>query len=281
MLDTLTIVLMLVAALLHASWHSLVKFGADREVVLVGMGAVAGALSMLAAPFVQLPKGDVWLVIMASVSLHVGYKFALARSYGLGELGQAFPLARGFVPLFSTVIAFIILGQLPSWSQLTGIAIVSGGLLLLAVYSLRSKDGLPLIVLAVFAGLMVAGYGVVDAYGSRRSGDWLSFTVWLIVTDTLVFGIVIFSLRGPILLKQLWRERFRIWTAGILGLLSFGVFIWALSRNVVGSVSALRESSVVFATLIGMTMHRERPAAAKLASVFLITLGLGLITALR
>ena len=83
------------------------------------------------------------------------------------------------------------------------------------------------------------------------------------------------------LLKQLWHERSRIAIAGILGLLSFSVFLWALSRNMVGSVSALRESSVLFATLIGIAIHREQPRPEKLAAVFLIVLGLGLIASMR
>ncbi len=255
MFNASTIGLLLVAGLLHALWHSLVKFGAEREVVLVGMGAIAGAASSLALPFVSFPSPQVWSIIFGSVTLHVAYKFALARTYSLGEFGRAFPLARGFVPLFSTVIAFIVLGQVPSVPQLVGIGVVSAGLFLLTAQSLSLKNGPALAGLAPIIGLTVAGYGVLDAYGSRLSRDWFSFTAWLVVADSLIFGLALYAIKGSIVLKRLRAEWFRVVIAATLGLLSFSIFIWALSRNGVGAVAALRESSVFFAAVIGMVAH--------------------------
>jgi hypothetical protein len=113
-LDPLTIILMLMAALLHAGWHSLVKSGADQMVTLAGMGTVASVAALAALPFVSLPPPAVWPVLAASVALHVGYKLCLARAYAYGDLGEAFPLARGMVPLFATAIALTTLGQVPS-----------------------------------------------------------------------------------------------------------------------------------------------------------------------
>src|SRR4051812_49091723 len=128
MLDSITVLLMLLAALLHASWHSLVKYGGDQKLVLAGMGLVAAAVAMCALPFLPLPPVTVWPVMAISVLLHVGYKLALARSYAFGDLGQAYPLARGLVPLFSTAIAFIFLSQVPAGGQMIGICVVSSGL---------------------------------------------------------------------------------------------------------------------------------------------------------
>src|ERR1700752_893783 len=94
-LDSLTIVLMLLAALLHAGWHSLVKGGADQTATLAGMGIVASLAAFAALPFVPVPPPAVWPVLALSVGLHVGYKLCLARAYSHGDLGEAFPLARG------------------------------------------------------------------------------------------------------------------------------------------------------------------------------------------
>ena len=142
MLDLLTIVLMLLAGLLHASWHSLVKYGPDQVLVLAGMGLVAAMLAVCALPFLPFPSAPVWAVIAGSVFLHVGYKLALARSYALGELGQAYPLARGFVPLFSTIIAFALLRQSPTAGQIAGIALVSAGLLWLSAHTRCCVSGI-------------------------------------------------------------------------------------------------------------------------------------------
>lgn len=281
MLDLLTIVLMLLAGLLHASWHSLVKYGPDQVLVLAGMGLVAAMLAVCALPFLPFPSAPVWAVIAGSVFLHVGYKLALARSYALGELGQAYPLARGFVPLFSTIIAFALLRQSPTAGQIAGIALVSAGLLWLSAHSVRGGVDRRLLLAALAAGATVAGYSVADAYGTRLAGDWAAFTAWLVVVDSLSFSLLIYWRRGPQLWRDLWRFRGKMAVAGVLGLTSFSVFLWTLSRSPVGAVTALRESSVLFAAFLGIVVYGEKPSRQRLAATAVIAAGLIVIAALR
>jgi drug/metabolite transporter (DMT)-like permease len=281
MLDALTIVLMLFAGLLHASWHSLVKYGGDRILVLAGMGLVAAAAAACALPFLPAPAPAVWPVIAASVVLHVGYKLALARSYAFGDLGQAYPMARGFVPLFSTAIAFALLAQTPPPVQVLGIGLVSAGLIWLAVDSIRGGVDRRLFVAALATGFTVAGYSVLDAYGTRLNGEWASFTAWLIVCDAGTFSVVVYAMKGRALWSGLWHDRTRMLVSGVLGLLSFSVFLWALSRSPVGPVSALREASVLFATILGIAVYKERASLHKAAAAGLIVMGLVVIAAVR
>jgi drug/metabolite transporter (DMT)-like permease len=281
MLDLLTVVLMLLAGLLHASWHSLVKYGSDQVLVLAGMGLVAAMVAACALPFLPVPSAPAWAVIVGSVFLHVGYKLALARSYVLGDLGQAYPLARGFVPLFSTIIAFALLGQSPSAGQIFGIVLVSLGLIWLSAHSIHGGVDRRLFLAALAAGATVAGYSVADAYGTRLDGNWAAFTAWLIIADTVSFSLLIYWMRGPQLWRDLWRFRAKMVVAGLLGVVSFSVFLWALSRSPVGAVSALRESSVLFATLIGVAVHGEKPSLHKTAAAALIAAGLITIAAMR
>ncbi|NDB69891.1 MAG: hypothetical protein EB015_18200, partial [Methylocystaceae bacterium] len=113
MIDSSTIALMLLAALLHASWHALIKSAANGVAALAGMGLVATVIASLILPFIPPLPTSAWPIIAGSVCLHCGYKFALAYSYRFGDLGQAFPLARGFVPLFATILAFLVLKEAP------------------------------------------------------------------------------------------------------------------------------------------------------------------------
>ena len=274
MLDSLTIGLMLIAALLHASWHALVKSGTDQMIVLAGMGLVAAFVAACALPFVATPSTSVWLIIACSVGLHLGYKLGLARSYALGDLGQAYPLARGLVPLFATVIAFLFLGQEPSGFQIAGIFIVSSGILWLAVHSIRRGVDQRIFIAAATAGLAVAAYSTVDAYGVRIAGDWLSFTAWLIFVDSGSFFILIYLVKRDALWADLWKWRIRTLVSGLFGTMSFSVFIWALSRSPVGPVSALREASVLFATLIGIAFYREPRSWQRVGAAVTIMLGL-------
>jgi len=281
MIDSLTVTLMLLAALLHASWHSLVKYRDDQNVVLAGMGLVAAVIALPAISFLPLPPLAVWPVIAGSVLLHVGYKLALARSYVLGDLGQAYPLARGFVPVLSTAIAYLFLSQFPTANQLMGITVVSAGLLWLALHSMHAGVDRRLFLAAATVGFIVASYSVVDAYGTRISGNWASFTAWLIVIDSLTFSGLIYAIKGQELWTSIWRHRGRMLVSGSLGIVSFSVFLWALSRSPVGPVSALRESSVLFATLIGAVMHRESKSIHKMAGAGLLMAGLIIVAAMR
>lgn len=281
MLDSLTVTLMLIAAVSHASWHALVKSAADGIATLAGMGLVAGLIAACCLPFLPVPPLEVWPVIAGSVCLHFGYKLALARSYKLGDLGQAFPLARGFVPLFAALFAFVFVGEIPRGGQVAGIVCVSGGLLWLAADSIRGGIDRRIFVAALVAGLMVAGYAVVDAYGTRLTGNWLSFTAWLVFVDSGSFFLLIYLAQRRKLLTTLWDNRVRTLASGILGIASFGVFLWALSRSAVGPVAALRESSVLFAAIIGMVFHGERRSAHRLGAAALIVAGLMVITIVR
>ena len=273
-MDLLTIVLMLLAGSLHAGWHGLVKSGVDQTANLAGMGIVAALPAMAVILFAPIPPATVWLVLLVSVAFHVGYKLCVANAYANADLGEAFPLARGAVPLFATAIAFLLLGQTPSAGQCAGIVLISGGLMVLALARLRrSFDGV-LLAATAGAGLAVAAYSVVDSYGTRLSGNWVDYTAWLIVVDNVTFLLVARLVRGRALWVTLSAMKGRVIASGLLGLISFGVFMWALSRNPVGAVSALRETSVFFAILIGILLHREPLSGRRIGAGLLIVAGI-------
>jgi drug/metabolite transporter (DMT)-like permease len=273
-LDFTTVAIMLTASVLHASWHSLIKSGGDRIGTLAGMGLVASIAVFPAVFFLPSLSAASWAVIFVSVSLHVGYKLCLSVAYNQGDLGQAFPLSRGAVPLFAMLIAFGSLGQIPSDSQLLGILLVSAGILTLTLDRVVNLPRWPLVFAAAGAGLTVACYSVLDGYGTRLAGNWASYTSWLIITDNLAFLTIARIIRGRALWTTLAVEKTRIIASGLLGLASFGIFLWALSRQPVGPVSALRETSVLFAVLIGVAMHREPFSLRRLCGGALIVLGI-------
>jgi len=273
---------MLLAAVLHASWQALVKSGQSALNVLTGMCLVSAAVATAALPFVSVPPRGAWPVLGVSILFHSAYRVALARAYAHGDLSQAFPLARGFVPLFATVIAFITLGQLPAVGQLIGIAAISCGLLALALDSfLQGGVRGRLLLAAGAAGLTVASYSVIDAYGTRVSGDWAAYTAWLVVLDSGSFFLAVWAITGHKLWSALDAERARTVISGLLGIGSFVVFLWALSRGPVGAVSALRETSILFATLIGVFLHGDKRSAIGLAAAPMIVIGIAAIAFAR
>lgn len=273
-METSVILALLGAALLHASWHALIKNSGDQLIGLAGMNMFSTSVALAVLPFVSVPEGRVWMILALSVVLHNGYKLGLARLYRHGELSQAYPLARGFCPILVTVIAFFVLGESPTVYQLCGIFLISSGILAMRFDEQNLRPGVSLLFTAFLTGLMVAGYTVLDAYGARISGDWLSFLVWLMFLDGLAFVALISLLRGNTLWTTVCREWRLSLMSGFLGVTAFSVFLWALSRGLTGGVSALRETSVLFASLIGILIYKERYSLRKLIGILCITAGI-------
>jgi drug/metabolite transporter (DMT)-like permease len=237
------------------------------------MGLVAGTVAVAALPFLPAPPAAVWPVLALSVALHVAYKLCLTSAYRRAEFSQAFPLARGMIPLFAGLLAFASLGQVPTTAQGFGIALVSSGLLMLSLDRLVGPASGRLIAAAAGAGAAVACYAVVDAYGTRLYGDWAAFTAWLVILDNIAFLTVARWLRGATFWRDLAAMRARVLVSGALGLVSFCVFLWALSRGPVGAVTALRETSVLFALLIGTALHGEAVSLRRIGSAVCIFAG--------
>lgn len=271
--------MLLLAALLHASWHALIKTAGDRLVGLAGMNIVSTAVSLALLPLVTVPAAAVWPVLLFSVVLHNLYKVGLAQVYHHGDLSQAYPIARGLSPLFATLIAWGVLGEVLEAGQILGVGLVSVGLIAIGMERRGSALSPALLTSAGLTGFLVAAYSVVDAYGARVSGDWLSYAVWLVLMDGAVFVAFTSRLRGRAFWTVVRREWPRTVISGLLGVGAFGVFLWALSRGEVGGVSALRETSVLFASLIGIFVLKERWSAPRLSGTMFITLGIMLYAA--
>jgi drug/metabolite transporter (DMT)-like permease len=272
-MDPITISALLGAAFLHASWHTLVKGAASNIATLAGMNAVALAAALLAAPWIGFPAAVAWPIIIGAAFLHSGYKLSLTHAYRHGDLSQAYPVARGLTPLFAAVLAFAWLSETPGIGQLGGIALIVAGLLTLSAERTSRRLPWPAILSAAAAGLSVALYTVIDAYGVRISENWAAFTLWLIVVDSSLFITLSRAIRG----HQLWNDwrgdPFRIALTGVIGIVSFGVFMWALGRAEVGAVAALRETSVLFALFNGWIVLKEPVSPPRIASAALIFLG--------
>jgi drug/metabolite transporter (DMT)-like permease len=280
-MDPTVVAAMLAASLLHASWHALVKTSGDRVVALAGMNLVSGAVAVALLPVAGALPVPAYALIAGSVILHGGYKLALARLYRLSDLGQAYPLARGFTPLIAAALAFVFIGESPDAGTLAGLLLVCVGILALGFDKRESRPPLAALGAALLTGATVACYSVVDAYGVRLVGSWFSFTVWLVTADSLVFVGYALATRGASTLRA-WKDGWqRVIVSGALGVASFGVFMWALGVAPVGPVSALRETSVLFAAIIGAVALGERAGRLRYAAACAVMAGVGLIAVAR
>jgi len=263
--------LVLFAALLHASWNALLKGGGDGFWTMTVMGLATSLACAVMVPFLPVPSPASWPYIAASALLHVGYNGFLVRAYRNGDFGSAYPIARGSSPLLVTLGAAITVGEWPVLSGIVGILLVSGGIISLAFPERRLPE--TGILYALGTGMFIAAYSVVDGMGGRLSGNAVAYTIWM----CLAWGataLPIYLLRRRS--SAIWRGSRKTGLAalgGVISLAAYGIVIFAMTRAPMGSVSALRETSVLFAVLLGWMFFGETLTARRIVSALVIALG--------
>lgn len=263
----------LLAALVHAGWNALVRSSTDKiQSTLLVVGG-AGAFSVLLLPVLPNPAVASWPYLLASGLIHVGYYTLLALSYRNSGLSFAYPVMRGSAPVLAAFAALLLLGESPSTGAWAGIALICFGVLLLAG---ASWGGLHVSTIAFALGnaVVIALYTLVDGQGVRLSGHALAYTAWVFVLNAAFTfaGVALFRKR----LVFTW-QRAAVWRTAALGglgtLTAYSLVLWAMTRSSIASVAALRETSIVFAALIGALLLGEHLNRWRWLAVLLVTAG--------
>jgi uncharacterized membrane protein len=265
------VALVLVAAVLHASWNALLKPIDERLAVFVLGLVFFGVPFLVAAPFV-VPASDAVLFVAASVALHSIYNLLFTRSYAVGDFNQVYPIARGLSPLLVAVIAAIAISERPGAQQLAGIVVISCGLATLAGRP-QAHERLA-IALAIATGVAIAGYSVVDGIGVRHADDVVTYSVWLFAGQAIATGAYLG--RGIRVALPRWRRALLV---AALALAAYGMIIWAQLHANLGAVSALRETSVIVAAVIGALFFKERFGARRVIASAIVVTGVALLSA--
>jgi drug/metabolite transporter (DMT)-like permease len=269
-LDVMFIVLF--SALLHAGWNALVRSATDkfRSTLLVVCGA--GAMSLFLLPALPIPATPSWPYLIASGLIHVVYFSLEALAYHNANLSFAYPVMRGAAPALAALAAFGLLGESPSAGGWTGIALISGGLLVLAGAAWSSVRP-SAVGFALGNACVIAAYTLVDGQGARLSGHALSYTAWVfLLTALLMLGLAL-AWRGPMVLQPgagAWRTAL---FGGAGTLAAYSLVLWAMTRAPIASVAALRETSIVFAALLGTLFLKEPVGRLRVASILLVCAG--------
>ena len=249
--------LVLTGALLHASWNALVKSSSDKTLDTALIHVLCSVLALPALLVVGLPPLHVWPYVLASLVIHVGYYFALASALKHGELGLAYPLMRGTAPLLVAIGSFVFLGEAVRPLGWLGIVMVCAGVLMLGMSAglLKHRKA---VLFALSNAVLIAIYTVVDAQGARLSGHVGQYVALLFVLDGWPFAVLVYLQRKG----QVWeyaRARWPLATFGALASLgSYSIALWAMTVAPVALVAALRETSVLFAVILGAWLLRER-----------------------
>ena len=260
----------LLAAALHAGWNALVKTGLDRFSSILFLGIVQGAIALPLLPFFGLPDPAAWPWVLAGSALHSGYKLALIRAYGHGDLSQVYPLSRGTAPLIVAVAGALLLGERMDLARSASVAVIAVGIMLMAGRGGLTRAGL---FWALVTALFTAAYTLADGVGARLSGSPSAFILAMIVLDGLTmlgFGLAARGPAGIAAMLPAWRPGA---AAGAMSLASYWIAVWAFTKAPLAMVAALRETSILFAMLIAAFVLKERPTPRRWAAAALILAG--------
>lgn len=262
---------MLGAALLHASWNALLKSGADP---LLDTALVALSGSALCVPLIAViapPAAASWPYMAISVTIHIGYYATLAAAYRAGDLSHGYPIMRGTAPLLVAVGTVGFFSEALSGTAWAGVLLICAGVLSLGMIGGGATRKATM--WALINAVIIAVYTVSDAIGARVSGGVERYVVWVFFLMGLPFGLIILALRRG----EFVRHAARYWWRGLGGAalsgLAYAIVLWAMMRAPIAAVSALRETSVVFAALLGAWLLKEGRIARRLASALVVVAG--------
>lgn len=274
MLETRVLLIVLFAAALHATWNALVKSAPDK---LIGMTAVVlghAPFALLALLFVSLPDIASVPYILAGAALHVGYQLFLFWAYRQADLTQVYPIARGTAPLIVAVFSVMVFRETLSTMQAVAITTIGCGIMSLVL--VRGSQGMHNphgAALALITGCFVAGYSMVDGYGARAAGTAVGFYAWETILNAIVFAVIVAGTSPGVLRTTVRSHRKVMAIGGGASFAAYALVVWAFTQAPIAVVAALRETSIVFALLIGVFFLKERLSLVKLVSAMLTMLG--------
>ncbi len=277
----LALVLALLSAMAHAVFGAINKGGADpflnRGAINLCYGAIALPVALFLVPW---PTADLWPWIAASYAVHIVYEYLQALAFEKGDFTLVYPIARGTGPLVALVLAALIFGERFSAWQWAGGVLLSGAIMGLAAANIHRARGPlgPAIRAAVGTGVLLALYTALDAYGIRQAENPFTFLAWFFLTGAFGFPVIAWARWRRLAVKPPLRPLAVRGLAGALvALFSFSAVMIATRIDSVGQTAALRETSIVFATAIGVLVFRERIDATRLALIALIAAGAVLV----
>lgn len=269
----------LCSAVLHATWSAMAYRFPDQAVGFAMMGWVSVLFGLTLVTLAEPPATASWPWILASILVHVVYTVALVYANGLARFSQVYPISRGLAPvLVASMIPFGI-GDALTPRQLIAVTVIVAGLL---VFASVKADALSIragaVSVAVVVSALIASYTIIDGLGVRRSGSTLGYTGWLSLGQGLLTVVVLQSRRT--LRKRLSAHR-SLWKwaalGGAMASAGYATIIWAQQHGTLAVVAALRETSILFATAIGVVVFREGAGVRRLVAATLVVAGIAVL----
>ena len=261
------------AAFLHALWNIIIK---SLDYSLAGIAVKVFFQSIIFFPiifFVPFPEGITWFYITCSFLLHSLYFILLGTMYDRKDLTFIYPVARGCAPVFVTILSFIFLKDIIPFFGLVCILIICVALLLISFSNLNTKVDFKTIGISIFIAFLISIYTFSDGAGVRSVDNSLSFIVWnFFLGGWISIGYVYLTKREDLFSLKI-KDLILILFATIVSFTAYAIIIWSMKYEPFGIVASMRESSILFAPLLGLIFLKERIGHIRIISSFVFFLG--------
>lgn len=264
------------AALLHAAWNAVIKVGLSKQTSMFLLSVGHALIGIVVAAVNPLPAPEAWPWILGSGLIHMAYQLFLAYAYEQGDLSRVYPLARGAAPMVVLVVSILFLSDpLGGW-EFAGILVLGAGITLMARGVFTNGESRRLLPYALGSAAATAGYTLADGLGARVSGQPVAYVGWLMICSALFYTPAAIALKG----RAVMRADARAWGLGMVAAVAsfaaYAIAVWAMTVAPIALVSAMRETSILFAVLIGWLFFRDRMDRTKIAAAILIVGGAAL-----
>ena len=273
-MDPIVFTAVILASFFHATWNGMVKKHSNKVTALSAVILGHVPMSIIAIIFLPMPSFKSLPYIIASAFIHQGYNWFLLKSYNLGDLTKVYPIARGFGPIIATIISIFFLGLVISKASVISISLVCVGIITIGLFGYKVINNLKIVKYSLITGIFIGLYSIIDGYGARVSLSAISYMSWGFILSSILFPILLKINKYYNIFKNIINDGKAIfWIGGSISYLVYGVVIWGFTKAPIPMVSALRESSIVFAIFIGFFFLDEKINLAKLISITLIFVG--------
>ena len=273
-MNTIVFFTVLFSAILHAIWNSMASKYKNKNVSIPAIVYGHVPACIIAIIFLPAPNIESFPFIILSALIHQGYQNFLLTAYQTGKFSTVYPIARGFGPLVATVISVIFFGVYLKAFTILSILLISTGVILIGLFSKSVLKNNKILYTSLATGVFIGIYSVVDGHGARLSGSAVSYMSWVFIFSALFFPIVLhFRKQKNILKKTLTEGKFIFWIGGSISYLAYVITVWAFTKAPIPMVSALRESSIIFAIFISYFYLKDKINFYKIISILLIFLG--------
>ena len=267
-------ILVIAAALFHAVWNALIKGSKDQRLNMTALVLGGIPISLIVLLLEPLPNSESWGYILLSILIHMIYQFTLLCSYKTGELSQVYPIARGSAPLMVAGVSFFFLKDVFSFSQVMAIILIIIGILF-STFSKQStgRRNFSAAKLALLTGCMIAAYSIVDGYGGRVSASPISYYACVAIGGGMIFAFIL-ERQTPGLIKRIPKEaKLTFFIGSNASFIAYAIVVWAFTQAPIALVTALRETSISFALIIGVLFLKEQINLYKIIAVGLTLTG--------